>query len=374
MLKAALIGCGKIADAHVQQILRTRKARIVGVTDREPLMARQLQDRFPIDAVYDDLEELLAQQRPDVIHITTPPASHLVVAKQCLEAGCHVYVEKPFTVNEEEAVVLLRTAERVDRLATVGHNVQFARPAIEMRKLVAQGYLGGAPTHMESHYGYDLGNVSYVKALLNDADHWVRRLPGRLLQNIISHGVAKIAEFLPGDDPEVLPFAFTSAPLREIGEGAIVDELRVIIADRGAGVTAYFTFSTQARPRLHQFRVFGPANGLLTDDDQMVLLKLRGRRYKSYLEQFVPPIDFARQFMAGGLGNVYRFATRELHDDLGMKDLISAFYDAIAEHGAPPIPYREILLTTRIMDRIFGQVFPATTSRDGHGAAIPAPM
>ena len=131
MLKAALIGCGKIADAHVQQILRTRKARIVGVTDREPLMARQLQDRFPIDAVYDDLEELLAQQRPDVIHITTPPASHLVVAKQCLEAGCHVYVEKPFTVNEEEAVVLLRTAERVDRLATVGHNVQFARPAID---------------------------------------------------------------------------------------------------------------------------------------------------------------------------------------------------------------------------------------------------
>jgi predicted dehydrogenase len=188
----------------------------------------------------------------------------------------------------------------------------------------------------------------------------VRNLPGRLLQNIISHGIAKIAEYFPGDDPEVMSCAFASKRLLDAGETDIMDELRVVISDRASAVTAYFTFSTQARPHLHQFRVYGPRNGLLTDDDQLVFLKLRGRRYKSYLEQFVPPFTYAGQYAANGLENIRRFLTRELHNDLGLKNLLAAFYSSIASKEAPPIAYREILLTTRIMEKIFAQVFPRT--------------
>ena len=59
-----------------------------------------------------------------------------------------------------------------------------------MRALVGRGYLGGAPVHMESYYCYDLTQPGYARALLGDKQHWVRRLPGKLLQNIISHGIA----------------------------------------------------------------------------------------------------------------------------------------------------------------------------------------
>ena len=48
---------------------------------------------------------------------------------------------------------------------------------------------------MESYYCYELGNSAYASALLGDNSHWVRRLPGKLLQNIISHGIARIAEY-----------------------------------------------------------------------------------------------------------------------------------------------------------------------------------
>ena len=64
-----------------------------------------------------------------------------------------------------------------------------------MRALIAQGYLGGPPVHMESYYGYDISD-GYARALLTDPRHWVRRLPGGLLQNVISHGIARLAEFL----------------------------------------------------------------------------------------------------------------------------------------------------------------------------------
>ena len=103
MLKVAIVGCGKIADAHASQIRRIAGCEIVGVCDKEPLMARQLYERFPIRRYFSEVADLLREARPDVIHITTPPESHYDLARLCLEHGCHVYVEKPFTLYASEA-------------------------------------------------------------------------------------------------------------------------------------------------------------------------------------------------------------------------------------------------------------------------------
>ena len=58
MLKVAIAGCGKIADAHASQIQRIKGCEIVGVCDREPLMAQQLADRFLIRRYFSDVETL----------------------------------------------------------------------------------------------------------------------------------------------------------------------------------------------------------------------------------------------------------------------------------------------------------------------------
>ena len=196
MLKVAIVGCGKIADSHAAQIGRIPGCELVGVCDREELMARQLFERYPVKACFSDLDVLLDQAGPDVVHITTPPQSHFSIASHCLERGCHVYVEKPFTLYYEEAEQLIELAQKKALLITAGHDDQFRHAARRMRQLVKAGYLGGPPVHMESYYCYELAGSSYATALLSDKQHWVRKLPGGLLQNIISHGVARIAEFL----------------------------------------------------------------------------------------------------------------------------------------------------------------------------------
>src|SRR5512146_486825 len=97
-LKVAIVGCGKIADGHIEEIQKMKEtARVVAVCDLERLMAEQIAVRYGISAPYDDLDELLARERPDVVHVTTPPASHLALAKKAIDAGAHVYVEKPLT-------------------------------------------------------------------------------------------------------------------------------------------------------------------------------------------------------------------------------------------------------------------------------------
>lgn len=372
MLKVAIVGCGKIADAHASQIRRISGCEIVGVCDREPLMARQLFERFPVKAYSSDLSELIRETRPDVVHVTTPPESHFEIAKSCLEQGCHVYVEKPFTLYAGQAHELVELANRRGLKLTAGHDAQFGHAARRMRALVARGYLGGIPVHMESYYGYDLGDPSYARALLGDKQHWVRRLPGKLLQNIISHGIARIAEFLTTDSPQVVAHGFASPLLRGIGETEIVDELRVMISEEER-TTAYFTFSSQMRPLIHQFRLYGPKNGLVLDPDQETLLRLRGGKFKSYAEHFIPPLVTAKQQVGNVIQNAGLFLAMDFHMNAGMKYLIESFYRSIREGAPVPIPYREILLTSGIMEAIFCQLNARPPQRDFAGEARVVP-
>lgn len=355
MLKVAIVGCGKIADSHAAAIKRIDGCEIVAACDREELMAAQFADRFGVRQTFSDIGKMLHEARPDVVHITTTPQSHFAIAHQCLEYGCHVYVEKPFTLDATEAEALIGLAERRGLKLTAGHDDQFRHAARRMRQRIQQGYLGGPPVHLESYYCYDLGDGGYARALLADKQHWVRQLPGGLLQNVISHGIARIAEFLPTDHPTVIAHGHTSPKLRRMGEREIIDELRVII-DAGGQMTAYFTFSSQMRPSLHELRVYGPKNGLVIDLDQETMIELSGRRRKSYLEQFVSPLVLGRQYAANFRRNVGLFLAADFHAKAGMKYLMESFYKAIAGAAPLPISYREILLTARIMDEIFRQL------------------
>ncbi len=355
MLKVAIVGCGKIADAHAAQIQKIKGCEIVGVCDREPLMAKQLCDRFPVKQPFTDVAELLGAAQPDVVHITTPPEGHFELARLCLEHGANAYVEKPFTVYVHEAEKLVELAESKGLKITVGHNYQFSPAARRMRELVKTGYLGETTVHIESYYGYNLADPSYARALLGDKQHWVRRLPGRLLHNIISHGIARIAEFLRSSHPRVNVYGHVSPVLKSIGETEIIDELRVILSEDDR-TTAYFTFSSQMKPCIHQLRVYGSQNGMILDEDHDILLRLRGNKYKSFADKFIPPAQFAKQHLDNLFTNVRLFLGNEFHMDSGMKYLIESFYTSIRGDGAPPIPYREILLTTRIMDEIFRQL------------------
>lgn len=364
MLRVAIVGCGKIADSHASQIRRIPGCDIVGTCDREELMARQLAERFGVKRYYADLNALLKEGQPDVVHITTPPQSHYAIAKQCLEAGCHIYVEKPFTVNAVETEELIALSNQTGCKLTVGTDEQFSEVARRMRKLVRNGYLGGSPVHIESTWCYDLGDGAYTKALLGDRQHWARTLPGGLLHNTISHGIAKIAEYLPGESAQVIARGFVSPFLKRLGENEIIDELRVILHGEG-DTTAYFTFSSQMRPSLHEFRIFGPKNGLIFDEDQQWLIKLRGERFKSYAEKFLPQASFAKQYLGSFLRNARLFLARDFHMTSGKKHLIEDFYRSITDDAPVPITYREILLTSRIMDAIFAQIRAKTQFPSG---------
>lgn len=355
-LRIAMIGCGKIADQHLLSFRRLPDCEVVALCDRELLMAGQLGERFGVTACFADAAEMLRAAKPDAVHITTPPQGHHALAKLCLEAGSHVYLEKPFTVTAAEAAELIQLAEDKKLTITAGHNYQFTLEMMEMRRLVGENFLGGRAVHVESHWPYDLSDPSYVGPILGSKAHWVRQLPGQLFHNLISHGIAKLSEFL-GDRVVVTAHAHQSPRLAGLGGQEVRDELRVMLRDEH-GTTAFFCFSTQIKPGQNFLRVCGPKNSLLVDNSSGTLLRLENRPFKSYLTFFLPPLVAARQHLRNARRNLFDFYRGRLHHDSGMKELIGRFHESIRTQGAPPIPYREILLTARIMDDIFAQIRP----------------
>src|SRR5437762_11423796 len=279
MLRIAIIGCGKVADQHVQAIHRIADCEIVALCDRELLMAKQLGERFGVSACFSDLRELLHAASPNVVHITTPPQSHYSLAKQCLESGSHVYLEKPFTITAEEGEWLIDLAENRDLKITVGHNYQFTLEMLEMRRLISEGYLGGRPIHLESYWSYDLAGSMYAGAFLGSRAHWLHELPAQLFSNIISHGIAQLAEFLDDDVPLIVAAAHRSPQLSHSSGSDLMDELRVLLRDKH-GTTALFCFPTQLSPALNRLRLYGPRNSLKVDILTGTLIRSPGASYK----------------------------------------------------------------------------------------------
>jgi predicted dehydrogenase len=353
--RVGIVGCGMIADQHADQLRYLPGCELVAACDTDELMARQLADRFHISHIFTDAAEMLRAGVVDAVHITTPAQSHFPLGRLCLEAGCHVYLEKPFTVTVAEADELLHLAHASSRRITVGHNLQFSPEALRMRKLVHDGFLGGPPVHVECIQCYSHDDPTYGRPVLADPNHWVRRLPGSLLHNLVSHGVSKIAEFLDGDSPALLSISFSSPYLVQRNHTDIVDEVRAVLRD-DRGTTAFFLFTTQLGAASNELRLFGRSGNLVLDNTDRTVLRVTPSRHKSYLRYFLAPLAHAREQARNTLVNVRQFARKEFQMDFGMRKLMELFYRAIREGGPDPIPMAEIRRTARIMDAIFDQM------------------
>ncbi len=353
-LKVAIVGCGKIADGHVEEIGKMPDlARVVAVCDLEPLMAEQLAMRYAVPRHYSDLGELLEKERPDVVHVTTPPQSHLEITRLAVDAGCHVYVEKPLTLNHADSLRLVELVEKAGRSLTVGYTYLYDPPAVAVREIVASGALG-EPVHVESFFGYDLAG-SFGSALLGDPGHWVHRLPGKLFHNNIDHMLNKALEFIEDEAPEVAAFAATRRAHR-FGDvrDAMADELRVLL--RGRKTTAYGTFSSHARPAAHFLRVYGTRRTLHADFVARTVVFEDAPKLPSAIGRLLPAFRTARRYAGEGWHNVVRFARSDFHFFAGLNRLLRLYYRSILDGGPPPISGREILRVSAAMEEVFRQV------------------
>ena len=116
-LRVAVVGCGVIAPRHVEAYADTGRTELVGVVDVDFDRARAFADRYGCPNYYTSVQDLLAEQNPDLVSIVTPPGTHADLAITFLEAGRTVLLEKPpcitLTDMDRVAEAETRSAGRV---------------------------------------------------------------------------------------------------------------------------------------------------------------------------------------------------------------------------------------------------------------------
>jgi predicted dehydrogenase len=302
-LNIGIVGCGKIADGHIEEIQKLDCARVLAVCDLEPILAEQLALRYSVPHWYTDIDRMLLEQRLDVIHIATPPHSHLALARKSAEAGCHIFLEKPLAPTPADGRRLIECVQKNERKMTMNYWNNFEAPALALKDIVAKGELG-EPVHIESYYGYDLAG-GFAQALLSDDRHWVHQLPGKLFQNVIDHAVNKITPFLPDEDVEIIARAYRRREPSGDNTDDILDELRVMIL--GGRFSAYVTFCSHARPTAHFMRVYGTKNTAHIDFAFRTLSIEKKQSVPSPLGRLLPPFQSTWQSLLQATRNVREF-------------------------------------------------------------------
>lgn len=351
-LKVAVVGCGQIADGHVSEIKKLCDARLVAVCDLEPLMAEQLAVRFEVPAHYADYAQMLKCEAPDVVHICTPPGSHLDLAKAAVGAGAHVFVEKPFALTYADACELIDYVERADRKVSIGHTYQYDPPAEDLRRLVANSALGDI-VHIDGWFGYDLAG-SFGKVILGSPNHWVHRLPGKLFQNNINHLLSRITEFMDDEQPEIQAMAWRRDP-SNFGDARddLLDELRITI--RGERVSAYGTFTSHVKPMQQWARYYGTKASAHVDYLSRTVILAKGPPLPSAIGRLAEGMAQSLAYAKASAVNIKRFAKSEFHFFAGLNALFSKFYANIRDEGPAPISARDIKRIAWMMDEIFAK-------------------
>ena len=118
--RVLVVGLGNMGMSHALAYTRIPGFEVIGVCERR-IANRKLPDALKNARKFDSFEKALAELKPDVVSINTLPDTHADFAIKAMEAGAHVFVEKPLADNAENAEKVVRTATRTGKKLVVGY-------------------------------------------------------------------------------------------------------------------------------------------------------------------------------------------------------------------------------------------------------------
>ena len=348
-LRVAIVGCGKAAENHITEVKKRHHTNVVAVCDSEPLMAEQFSVRHGIVTNYCDFGQMLREQQPDVVHITTPPQSHCLLALQSIDAGCHVFVEKPLAETRDSAAEMIRSAENAGCKLTIGWTYYFDPVVRMMRELVAHGQIG-EPVHLSVFHAYDLQG-HFGRAVLEDRSHWVHQLKGGLLHNNLDHLFSLIVEFVEEEATTLSVNAWKAADSPYAG---LMDELRLSMQSDHLSVEV--GFSSRARPLGHSVTLVGTKSTIHLNIANQTLIQDRASDLPGPLGRIAYGLDQTKQAASRLVRNCTRFVRSDFPALPGLGHLISSFYDSIEYDHDLPIPYEHILRVSSWLNDVVNRV------------------
>lgn len=347
-MKIGIVGCGLNSDYHINFSRAYPGAEIVGVVDRDEKKLRECAERFGIKNTFTNIRELVEKAAPDVVHILTPPKTHLSLAKEAIELKRHVLLEKPMALNFKEAEALFDLAEANGVKLCTMHNHLFDPCMAHADGLVKRGEAGEI-INVESYYGLNTMITAFRGYPYPNVIPWIYDLPGGVYQDFLPHPLYVLLEYT-GRPREVKVMSRSHGVLPQ----GMADEIRILVDGERAFGT--LTFSFAAKPHLHFIRIYGTRMMAEVDINTMTTVVHPLSSLPKAAQKATYNLTESWQLFTSTVSNVKNFLTGKLRPYQGMKVLIHRYYDSIKNNTTPPVTRTQALMVIETMDEVFRQL------------------
>jgi predicted dehydrogenase len=140
-IRVGIIGYGYWGPNIARNFSELSNSKVVAIADLKEEQRKRAQEKHPQVTLVKDYHELFKLEL-DAVVVATPPATHYAIAKDCLEHGLHVLVEKPLTLNSQHAEKLIESAASKDLTLMVGHTFEYNTAVHALKAYIDSGELG----------------------------------------------------------------------------------------------------------------------------------------------------------------------------------------------------------------------------------------
>lgn len=246
-LKLGIIGCGWAAvNLHLPTLRRMPEYEVVAVADMNFEQAQTIGNRFEVRHRFREASELMAYPALDAVAICAPPGDHASLAIAAINAGKHLFIEKPLTLTLDQADRLVESVTRTDRKVLVGFNLRWHRLVRQAKALLDVNGLGSL-TLMRTVFTNSLLHDERIAAWRRD-----RSCGGGVIQDLGVHHF-DLWRFLLRTEVEEISVSACSKRWQ--------DEAAVISARMANGILVSSVFASGTGER-HELECYGEAGQL----------------------------------------------------------------------------------------------------------------
>lgn len=337
--RVAIVGSGAVANHHARHLAGCPSARLVAVVDLNRAAAETFAAKYRVARVHTSLSELLAAGEADAVHIATPPDSHESLARQAIEGGLDVLLEKPIAYTRAATAQLYELAHAKGVRLVPDYSLFFVEQMSRAREWVAEGRVGHIVC-VECLYQTRLDRARLEEPL---APPWLFDLPGGPLHNFFTHPLYLALQFTgPVRGVNIVPRNTGYLPQ------GLTDNLDLLI--NGAQCSAFVTVSLAAQPAQTCLVIHGEKGRITVEFDSFqVALEMAPARLGSVMRLLRPSLRGVGAIRQTG-ATALKVLRKRLLPYAGLGGLINRFY--AAGQSALPIPAELVLEVARVEEEI----------------------
>ncbi|MBA7572778.1 MAG: hypothetical protein GH159_01695 [Dehalococcoidia bacterium] len=326
---------------HMSSMRKINDAKVVAICDKNEALARRVAKNLRIKSYYADLSEMLDKEKVDVVDICAPPQTHLALATQAMEAGCHVLTEKPMALTTQEADEMIKAARANQVQLCVVHNELFMPVVMKARAMVDEGVVG------------DVVGVSITDSIARDADlvlnkdHWCHKLPGGIFGEMLPHPIYLVQAFLSGLEP-------VAVHSRKLGsrDWLAADELRVIL--EGENGLATITESVNWPEDFMVLDIFGTEMSLHVDIWGAVMTGYAVAGGGGRFSRGGQNLEQGFQRLGGTAATAFNVISGRFRD--GHRSVIQQFFESVRTGIGMPVTVEEAREAVRLYQAVTAQI------------------